>query len=117
GQGVPMPAEVECVGLVLYQFAPGMVMAAMVAAARAELASSIFAAHHKSPVRKTRGYGLSWEFVDSAKTRDLEGRLREIAAIKLLPADHGILAKTRFPAGAMVVWSAQGFASFYEDAV
>src|SRR5438105_5453296 len=59
GHELPMPAEVESVGLLLYQFAPGMVMAAMVAAARAELAASIFAAHHKSPVRKTRGYGLS----------------------------------------------------------
>jgi hypothetical protein len=110
-QELQMPTGVERVGLLLFQFAPGMVMAASVAALEPELAASVFAAHHNSPVEKTRGYGLSFKFVETAKTRDLERRLREVADIDLLPARRGLLAGKRFPAGTLVVWTADNYPS------
>src|SRR5712692_4069502 len=111
GHEIRMPVGVERVGLLLYQFAPGMVMAATVAALPSDLAASVFATHHASPVQKTRGYGVSFQFVETAKTRELERRLREVADIGLLPAGTGLLANNRFPAGTLVVWCAESYPS------
>lgn len=79
---IRLPLGVERVGLLLDQFAPGIVMAAEVIAAQPGIAASVFERHHPSPVRRTKD-GLSWEMVEAAKTSDLETRLREIAAIDL----------------------------------
>jgi hypothetical protein len=107
---IRLPPGVERVGLLLYQFAPGMVMAASVAGAAPDLAASVFERHHPSPVRRTRS-GISWEVVETAKTRDLETRLREIVAIDLLPRGAGLLRDRRFPDGTLVVWSGDEFPS------
>ena len=108
GHEIRMPVGVERVGLLLYQFAPGMVMAATVAALPS---ASVFATHHASPVQKTRRYGVSFQFVETAKTRELERRLREVVDIGLLPAGTGLLAINRFPAGTLVVWCAESYPS------
>jgi hypothetical protein len=107
---IRLPLGVERVGLLLDQFAPGIVMAAEVIAAQPGIAASVFERHHPSPVRRTKD-GLSWEMVEAAKTRDLETRLREIAAIDLLPTEAGLLRDRRFPDGTLVVWSGEKFPS------
>lgn len=111
GHELAMPSGVDRLGLVLYQFAPGMVMAATVIAAPADTAAAVFGASHASPVRQLRNYGLQIQPVETAKTRDLEQRLRALAGLGLLPESHGLLAERRFPAGTMVVWSAEQFPS------
>lgn len=107
---IRLPHGVERVGLLLDQFAPGIVMGAEVIAAQPGIAASVFERHHPSPVRRTKD-GLSWEMVEAAKTRDLETRLREIAAIDLLPRGAGLLRDRRFPDGTLVVWSGEKFPS------
>jgi hypothetical protein len=110
GHELDMPSGVERVGLLLYQFAPGMVMAALVVAAPPDLAATVFARHHDSPVQLTRT-GHKWQMVEAAKTRELELRLREFATMNLLPSAHGLLGAKRFPAGTLVVWSGEKYPS------
>ncbi len=107
---IRLPRGVERVALFLDQFAPGIVMGAVVVAAQPDIAASVFERHHPSPVRRTKD-GLSWEMVEAAKTRDLETRLREIAAIDLLPRGAGLLRDRRFPDGTLVAWSGEKFPS------
>jgi hypothetical protein len=107
---IRLPLGVDRVGLLLYQFAPGMVMGAMVIAEQSDLAASVFGRHHDSPMRRIKA-GHSWEVLETAKTRDLETRLREIAAIDLLPSQTGLLRNRRFPDGTLMVWLAEKFPS------
>jgi len=107
---IQLPRGVERVGLVLDQFAPGMLMAALVVGAGPDLAASVFERHHPSPIQRSSS-GISWEVVETAKMRDLEAQLRESAAIDLLPGGAGLLRDRRFPLGTVVVWTGDHFPS------
>ncbi len=114
GHELQMPAGIDRLGLVLYQFAPGMVMAATVIAAPALTAAEVFRTHHGSPVKQRRDFSLQWQPVETAKTRALEHRLRAFADIDLLPAHRGLLGRRRFPYGTVIVWTANNYPS-HED--
>jgi len=101
-----MPDGVDRLSLLLYQFAPGMVMAATVATLPADTAEDLFHRSHQSPIRRERGGGLSFQFVGAAKAADLEDRLRPVADA-LLPPGSGLLGTKRYPFGTTVVWIAE----------
>src|SRR5205823_2113644 len=109
-----LPAGVQRLSLQLYQFAPGMVMASIVATMSSRTAEKVFHDSHASPISRERGGGISFKFVETAKGADLEGQFRAVAAIELLPPNTGLLGDRRYPSGSVVVWT--GSAPSYDDA-
>jgi hypothetical protein len=100
-----LPEGVERLSLHLYQFAPGMVMAAIVAAMPSTTAEKVFHESHASPVSLERGGGVSFKFVETAKGADLEHQFRAVAEVGLLPPHTGLLGDHRYPSGCVVVWT------------
>ncbi len=109
-----LPVGVERLSVRLYQFAPGMVMAAIVAAMSSSTAEKVFHDSHASPVSRELGGGVSFRFVETAKSADLERQFRTVAEIGLLPPHTGLLGDHRYPSGSMVVW--MGSAPLDDDA-
>jgi hypothetical protein len=99
-----LPTAVDEVTLGLYQFAPGMVMASMVAAVSPTLAEDVFHLSHSSPTSPTLGGGISFKYVEAAKGADLASHFQTIADIGLLPTGAGFLNQSRYPSGTVVVW-------------
>jgi hypothetical protein len=99
-----LPASVERLSLLLYQFAPGMVMAATVVAMSPTLAEDVFHQSHASPISLERGGGVSFRFVETAKGADLARQFQTVAEAGLLPPRVGFLGEHRYPSGTVVVW-------------
>jgi hypothetical protein len=99
-----LPAGVERLSLLLYQFASGMVMAAMVAAMSPTTAEDVFHQSHASPISTERGGGIRFRFVETAKGADLARQFQTVAEVGLLPPRTGFLGEHRYPSGTVVVW-------------
>ena len=99
-----LAAGIERLSLHLYQFAPGMVMASVVAAMSSRTADNVFHESHASPISHDRGGGVSFKFVQTAKGADLERQFRAVAEVELLPPHTGLLGDHRYPSGCVVVW-------------
>ncbi len=109
-----LPVGVDRVTVRLYQFAPGMVMAAIVAAMSSSTAEKVFHDSHASPVSRELGGGVSFRFVETAKSADLERQFRTVAEVGLLPPHTGLLGDHRYPSGSLVAWT--GSAPSADDA-
>src|SRR5260370_34200638 len=91
-----------------------MVMAAIVAEMSSSTAEKVFHDSHASPVSRELGGGVSFRFVETAKSADLERQFRTVAEVGLLPPHTGLLGDHRYPSGSLVAWT--GSAPSADDA-